>query len=164
MQRAGPFDTQRRPSSTRGVGNHPHVQFGVRRRIGAKPADFYPAELRAEIDALNARIYPTVNNGVYRCGFARSQPAYDEAVAALFESLDWLEARLADRRYLCGERATEADWWLFTTLVRFDPVYVGLFKCNVRRIADYHQPQPLSRGSARLAGRRRDDRCFPHQA
>ena len=105
--------------------------------VGAKAGDFYPAELREEIDALNARIYPTVNNGVYRCGFARSQPAYDEAVAALFESLDGLEARLARRRYLCGERATEADWRLFTTLVRFDPVYVGLFKCNLRRIADY---------------------------
>ena len=99
--------------------------------------DFYPAELSEEIDALNARIYPTVNNGVYRCGFARSQQAYDEAVVALFESLDWLEARLAECRYLCGERATEADWRLFTTLARFDPVYVGLFKCNVRRIADY---------------------------
>ena len=105
--------------------------------VGAKGDDFYPTELRAEIDALNARIYPTVNNGVYRSGFARSQQAYDEAVVALFESLDWLEARLAGRRYLCGERATEADWRLFTTLVRFDPVYVGLFKCNVRRNADY---------------------------
>ncbi len=105
--------------------------------IGARAGDFYPAELSEEIDALNARIYPTVNNGVYRCGFARSQQAYDEAVVALFDSLDWLEARLADRRYLCGEKATEADWRLFTTLVRFDPVYVGLFKCNVRRIADY---------------------------
>jgi putative glutathione S-transferase len=105
--------------------------------VGAAPGDFYPAELRDEIDALNARIYPTVNNGVYRCGFARSQQAYDEAVVALFESLDGLEARLADRRYLCGERATEADWRLFTTLARFDPVYVGLFKCNLRRIADF---------------------------
>jgi putative glutathione S-transferase len=105
--------------------------------VGAAHGDFYPAELSEEIDALNARIYPTVNNGVYRCGFARSQQAYDEAVVALFESLDWLEARLAERRYLTGERATEADWRLFTTLVRFDLVYVGLFKCNVRRIADY---------------------------
>jgi len=105
--------------------------------VGAAPGDFYPVELRAEIDALNARIYPTVNNGVYRCGFARSQQAYDEAAAALFDSLDGLEGRLAGRRYLCGERATEADWRLFTTLVRFDPVYVGLFKCNARRIADY---------------------------
>jgi putative glutathione S-transferase len=105
--------------------------------VGAAPGDFYPAELRDEIDALNARIYPTVNNGVYRCGFARSQQAYDEAVVALFESLDELEARLAGRRYLCGERATEADWRLFTTLARFDPVYVGLFKCNLRRIADF---------------------------
>ena len=117
--------------------------------VGAEPGDFYPPELREEIDALNARIYPTVNNGVYRCGFANSQAAYDEAVGELFDSLDWLEARLEGRRYLCGERATEADWRLFTTLVRFDPVYVGLFKCNLRRIADYPN---LSRYFADLRG------------
>jgi len=105
--------------------------------IGAQTGDFYPAELSEEIDALNARIYPTVNNGVYRCGFAGKQAAYDEAVVALFEALDALEARLAEKRFLCGDRITEADWRLFTTLVRFDPVYVGLFKCNLRRIADY---------------------------
>ena len=105
--------------------------------VGAAPGDYYPAELRAEIDALNARIYPTVNNGVYRSGFASKQAAYEEAVVALFETLDGLEARLAERRFLCGDRLTEADWRLFTTLVRFDPVYVGLFKCNIRRIADY---------------------------
>ena len=132
--------------------------------VGATAGDFYPADLREEIDALNARIYPTVNNGVYRCGFARSQAAYDEAVAALFDSLDWLEARLAERRYLCGERATEADWRLFTTLVRFDPVYVGLFKCNLRRIADYPNLSRYLAASARLAGRRGDDRLLPHQA
>ncbi|MDE3177058.1 MAG: glutathione S-transferase family protein [Pseudomonadota bacterium] len=106
-------------------------------RIGAAPGDYYPEPLRPEIDALNARIYETVNNGVYRCGFAATQAAYDAAVAALFATLDDLEARLADRRFLLGDQTTEADWRLFVTLLRFDPVYVGLFKCNIRRIADY---------------------------
>ena len=105
--------------------------------IGAKPGDYYPPDLREEIDAINARVYETVNNGVYKCGFAKSQTAYDEAVARLFETLDWLEERLSRQRYLCGARATEADWRLFPTLVRFDPVYVGHFKCNIRRVADY---------------------------
>jgi putative glutathione S-transferase len=105
--------------------------------VGAKPGDYYPQALRPEIDALNARIYETVNNGVYRCGFASKQEAYDEAVAALFATLDDLEARLASRRFLCGDTVTEADWRLFVTLLRFDPVYVGLFKCNIRRIEDY---------------------------
>ncbi len=105
--------------------------------LGATPGDYYPAPLRDEIDALNARIYETVNNGVYRCGFAGTQEAYDEAVAALFATLDDLEARLSTRRFLLGEAPTEADWRLFVTLLRFDPVYVGLFKCNIRRIADY---------------------------
>ncbi len=105
--------------------------------VGAAPGDYYPADLRAEIDPLNARIYATLNNGVYRCGFAGTQEAYDEAVAALFETLDMLEARLSTRRFLCGACLTEADWRLFPTLLRFDPVYVGLFKCNIRRIADY---------------------------
>ena len=106
-------------------------------RIGAIPGDFYPIELREQIDALNARIYATVNNGVYKAGFATTQDAYEEAVRPLFETLDWLEERLAKSRYLCGERLTEADWRLFTTLVRFDPVYVGHFKCNLRRLVDY---------------------------
>lgn len=106
--------------------------------VGAAPGDFYPAALRSEIDALNERIYATVNNGVYRAGFARSQGAYEEAVRALFATLDWLEEHLAMHRWLCGERLTEADWRLFTTLIRFDAVYVGHFKCNIRRIADYH--------------------------
>jgi glutathionyl-hydroquinone reductase len=105
--------------------------------IGAKPGDYYPEDLRAEIDAINPRIYATVNNGVYRCGFARSQDAYDEAFAALFATLDDMETRLATRRYLLGDRVTEADWRFFVTLLRFDAVYVGLFKCNLRRIADY---------------------------
>ncbi|GAA0299754.1 glutathione S-transferase family protein [Rhodovulum strictum] len=99
--------------------------------------DYWPAPLRAEIETLNARIYDSVNNGVYKAGFATSQSAYDEAVAALFDSLDWLEGRLATRRYLTGERITEADWRLFTTLVRFDPVYHGHFKCNRNRLADF---------------------------
>ena len=106
-------------------------------RVGAKPGDFYPEHLRDEIDALNKRIYDTVNNGVYKAGFATTQAAYEEAVGPLFETLDWIDGRLATRRYLCGARLTEADWRLFTTLVRFDPVYVGHFKCNLRRIVDY---------------------------
>jgi glutathionyl-hydroquinone reductase len=105
--------------------------------VGAAEGDFYPQDLRAEIDALNGRIYATVNNGVYRAGFATSQEAYEEAFHALFETLDMLEARLASRRFLCGERVTEADWRLFTTLIRFDPVYFGHFKCNLREIMDY---------------------------
>jgi putative glutathione S-transferase len=105
--------------------------------LGAKPGDYYPRGLRAEIDPLNERIYATVNNGVYKAGFATSQAAYEEAVTPLFETLDFLEERLASRRFLCGDRVTEADWRLFTTLLRFDPVYVGHFKCNIRRLADY---------------------------
>ncbi|ACB94852.1 glutathione S-transferase family protein [Beijerinckia indica] len=105
--------------------------------LGAKEGDYYPLALRPEIDALNARIYETVNNGVYRAGFATSQNAYEEAVKPLFETLDFLEDRLKDQRYLCGDRLTEADIRLLTTLLRFDIVYVGHFKCNIRRIADY---------------------------
>ncbi|NJC37713.1 putative glutathione S-transferase [Xanthomonas arboricola] len=105
--------------------------------VGAADGDFYPAPLREQIDALNTRIYDTVNNGVYKAGFATTQAAYEEAVVPLFETLDWLEARLGEHRYLCGEVLTEADWRLFTSLVRFDAVYVGHFKCNLRRIADY---------------------------
>jgi putative glutathione S-transferase len=105
---------------------------------GASPSvDFYPEALREEIDAINARVYDNVNNGVYKAGFATSQEAYEEAVTALFETLDELDERLGRSRYLVGERITEADWRLFTTLVRFDAVYVGHFKCNIRRIADY---------------------------
>ena len=99
--------------------------------------DMYPAALRDDIDTVNARVYDTVNNGVYKAGFATTQSAYEDAVTALFESLDWLEERLSRNRYLVGARITEADWRLFTTLVRFDPVYVGHFKCNLRRIHDY---------------------------
>ncbi|PAU60471.1 glutathione S-transferase family protein [Pseudomonas sp. PICF141] len=99
--------------------------------------DFYPAPLRAEIDALNERIYPAVNNGVYRAGFATSQQAYEEAFDELFTELDRLEQLLGANRYLTGEYLTEADIRLFTTMIRFDAVYFGHFKCNLRRIADY---------------------------
>jgi glutathionyl-hydroquinone reductase len=105
--------------------------------VGANHNDYYPAELRAEIDELNAFIYPNVNNGVYRAGFATTQEAYEEAATGVFAALDKLEGRLATRRYLTGPRLTEADIRLFTTLIRFDPVYHGHFKCNLRRIVDY---------------------------
>ena len=105
--------------------------------ISTTAGDYYPAALRKEIDEVNERIYHTLNNGVYKSGFATSQEAYEEAVVPLFETLDWLEERLANQRYLAGKNLTEADWRLFTTLVRFDPVYVGHFKCNLKRIFDY---------------------------
>jgi putative glutathione S-transferase len=114
-------------------------------QVGARGPDYYPAPLRAEIDAVNDEVFEHVNNGVYKAGFARSQEAYDEAVTALFDTLDELEARLARQRYLAGERITEADWRLFTTLLRFDPVYVGHFKCNVRRLVDYPHLWPYAR-------------------
>lgn len=104
--------------------------------VGAGGPDFYPEPLRPEIDRVNATVYDNVNNGVYKAGFATSQDAYEEAVRALFATLDELEERLARQRYLAGDRITEADWRLFTTLVRFDPVYVGHFKCNLRRLSD----------------------------
>jgi glutathionyl-hydroquinone reductase len=99
--------------------------------------ELYPAALRAEIDAINARVYETVNNGVYRAGFARRQDAYEQAFAELFDSFAWLEELLANRRYLLGEQITEADWRLFPTLARFDEVYNVHFRCNRRRIVDY---------------------------
>ena len=99
--------------------------------------DYYPEPLRAEIDAFNNLIYQTVNNGVYRAGFAVTQEAYEEAVDAVFATLDQLEVRLATRRYLLGNPLTEADWRLFPTLVRFDVAYHGAFKCNIRRLVDY---------------------------
>ncbi len=104
--------------------------------IGATPGDYSPAALRPEIDAVNARVYATVNNGVYRAGLATTQAAYEEALTALFDTLDWLEQLLSTQRYLLGA-LTEADIRLFTTLLRFDPVYYGHFKCNLRRIIDY---------------------------
>ena len=99
--------------------------------------DLYPRELQRQIDAVNERVYRTLNNGVYRAGFASAQEKYEEAVTTLFATLDWLERRLAKRRWLCGRRFTEADVRLFTTLVRFDAVYYSHFKCNLRRLSDY---------------------------
>ena len=99
--------------------------------------DMYPEDLRAEIDRWNELVYRTVNNGVYRAGFATVQEKYENAVQALFSTMDLLDRHLAENRYLCGSRLTEADWRLFTTLVRFDPVYHGHFKCNLRRLIDY---------------------------
>ena len=105
-------------------------------RVGADGPDFYPEALRPAIDTINNRVYDTINNGVYKAGFARSQEAYEDAARALFATFDDLEALLGAQRYLAGERMTEADWRLFTTLVRFDPVYVGHFKCNLKRLVD----------------------------
>ena len=107
--------------------------------------DLRPDALQPEQDALAERIYDAVNNGVYRCGFATTQEAYNEAVAALFAMLDELDGRLATRRYLMGAAITEVDWRLFTTLIRFDPIYVGHFKTTVRRIADYTNLGPYLR-------------------
>jgi len=105
--------------------------------IAGDGIDFYPPPLRADIDRINDLVYRTVNNGVYRCGFARSQAAYEAAYDALFATLDELDARLARQRYLVGHQITEADWRLFPTLVRFDVAYFSLFRCNKKRIADY---------------------------
>lgn len=105
--------------------------------IGATDGDYYPMVLREEIDSINDRIYHNINNGVYKCGFATTQQAYEEALTPLFETLDWVEERLSTKQYLMGDVITEADWRLFTTLVRFDAVYVGHFKCNIRRMVDY---------------------------
>jgi len=113
--------------------------------IGAVPGDYYPQRMRDEIDAVNERVYETVNNGVYKSGFATTQTAYDKAVAPLFESLEWLDGRLANQRYLVGGEVTEADWRLFTTLVRFDPVYHGHFKCNLKMLKDFPNLWPYTR-------------------
>jgi putative glutathione S-transferase len=120
--------------------------------IGATEGDYYPEALREEIDEINARVYDTVNNGVYKAGFATTQEAYEEAVEPLFESLDWLDDRLSTQRYLLGDRITEADWRLFTTLLRFDPVYVGHFKCNRRRIVDFENLWPYVRDLYQVPG------------
>jgi putative glutathione S-transferase len=123
------------------TNNYPDItidfetQFTAFHRPGAP--ELYPAPLRAEIDQLNGVIYEEVNNGVYRAGFATSQAKYESAVTTLFARLDWLENRLSTRRHLMGDQLTEADIRLFTTLVRFDAVYVGHFKCNLRRLVDY---------------------------
>jgi putative glutathione S-transferase len=114
--------------------------------------DYYPEDLRRRIDEINTRIYDTVNNGVYKAGFATKQAAYEEAVEALFASLDWIEGILSDNAYLAGDRVTEADWRLLTTLIRFDAVYVGHFKCNIRRIADYPNISHYLRGLVATPG------------
>lgn len=114
--------------------------------------DLYPEDLREEIDEVNDGVYRDVNNGVYRAGFAVTQEAYEEAFDALFAALEGLDRRLADRRYLMGERITEADWRLFTTLIRFDAVYVGHFKCNLRRIADFPSLWPYLRDLYQVPG------------
>jgi len=105
--------------------------------VGATPGDTFPLHLHPTIEMFNERIYHTLNNGVYKAGFATTQTAYDNAVLPLFDTLTWLEAHLKTSRYLCGNEITEADWRLFTTLIRFDAVYVGHFKCNLRRLADH---------------------------
>ncbi len=105
--------------------------------IGAKPGDYCPKALLAEIDEVNAFVYEHINNGVYRCGFAKTQEAYDDAVGKVFRGLDWMEERLSRQRYLTGSRVTEADWRALPTLLRFDIVYFSLFKCNMRRVEDY---------------------------
>jgi putative glutathione S-transferase len=120
--------------------NFPDITIDLGTQFGAWAApgiELYPEPLRAEIDALNDRVYASVNNGVYRCGFAGTQEAYDVAVAALFSTLDELEERLASRRYLFGDQITEADVRLWVTLARFDSVYITHFKANIRRLADY---------------------------
>ena len=121
-------------------------------RVGAREGDYYPEPLRAEIDSLNERVYANVNNGVYRAGFATTQAAYDQAVGPLFETLDWLDARLARRQYLCADTLTEADVRLLPTLLRFDLVYFSHFKCNLRRIADYESLHAYMRRLYALPG------------
>ena len=106
-------------------------------KVGASGPRFCPPEFESDIDDINAFVYDAINNGVYKSGFATTQEAYEEAVTELFAALDQIELRLSGNRYLVGDTLTEADWRLFTTLLRFDPVYVGHFKCNVRRLVDY---------------------------
>ena len=119
------------------VRNHPHAQFGVRRASPTCTPTIIREPLRAEIDRINDLVYPNINNGVYRAGFATSQEAYEEAFRGVFDTLDEIEQLLSQQRYLAGSAITEADWRLFTTLVRFDAVYYAHFKCNWRHIYDY---------------------------
>ena len=120
--------------------------------IGALPGDYYPAALRERIDAVNQRVYAGLNNGVYRAGFATTQAAYDIAVGGVFDTLDWAEGLLRDQPYLCGDVLTEADWRMFTSLVRFDLAYHGHFKCNLRRLVDYPALHGHTRRLAGVAG------------
>lgn len=122
------------------------------RPLATRPADLYPSALRAEIDAVNERVYATLNNGVYRCGFATTQDAYEEAFTPLFATLDWLDERLAARRWLMGDAFTLADVRLFTTLIRFDAVYFGHFKCNQQRVEDYPNLRGYLRDIYQLPG------------
>ena len=112
---------------------------------GVADVDYYPEALQSEIDAFNEEIYVTVNNGVYRCGFAQSQAAYEQAYDALFATLDKLNTLLGTQRYLCGDVLTEADWRLFATLVRFDLAYYSQFRCNRNRLTDYEHLWPYTR-------------------
>ena len=121
-------------------------------QAGAQPGDYYPRALRPEIDAINHRVYETLNNGVYKAGFATTQAAYLDAVEPLFDTLDWLEDRLSQSRFLCGDTLTEADIRLFATLVRFDAVYHGHFKCNIRRVVDYRNLWAYTRDIFQLPG------------
>jgi glutathionyl-hydroquinone reductase len=132
--------------------------------IGALTGDFYPKALRAKIDNLSNFIYSSINNGVYRAGFAGTQKAYDEVVVSLFNALSQLEERLASKRYLTGDTITEADWRLFTTLIRFDPVYFGHLKCNICRLVDCPNLWGLHQRSLPGAGNRRNHRHRPHQS
>ena len=121
-------------NESREIINMLDTEFG---ELAATSADFYPEDLRDEIENVMDAIYNPINNGVYRAGFATKQAAYEEAVTELFDALDHWEGVLGGQRYLCGDRVTEADWCMFTTLVRFDAVYFGHFKCNLKRIVDY---------------------------
>jgi len=119
---------------------------------GVNPADYYPAALASQIDGWNERIYHAVNNGVYRCGFAQSQDAYDTAFTLLFDTLDELDELLAGQRYLCGSQVTETDWRLFATLVRFDTAYYGQFRCNRNRLVDFEHLWGYTRDLYQLPG------------
>ncbi len=138
---AEPRQSQRRPASVnpllipRGLASGIFIQ--AFNQFTESPVDLYPKDLQQEIDELNAFIYENVNNGVYQAGFATSQLAYEQAVTKLFDALDEMEGRLSKTRYLFGQRIVETDWRFFVTLIRFDAVYHGHFKCNLRRIVDY---------------------------
>jgi putative glutathione S-transferase len=124
--------------------------------------DYYPVALHSEIDAVNSRIYETLNNGVYRCGLATKQEVYELAVTELFETLNWLEVRLSKCRYLLGDVITEADWRLFPTLFRFDAIYYGLFKCNLRHVYEYSALWSYIYQMPGIAATRDIDECKLH--